>query len=95
MKIDIKINTNTAIAFSLLLVSLITFSIILVGNASEYYEYNKHMSDNEKSSIDFYYNCDSSFNSVMYNCPEKLQFKNITGYYCNETKICENSYKIK
>lgn len=95
MKIDIKINTQSVIMFSVISLTFLLGLIFLISNASNYYEYNKYISDNQKSNIDFYYNCDSTFNSVMYNCPSDLQYKNLTGYFCNGTKICENSYKIK
>lgn len=95
MKINIKMN-GWFVASCLVASFTVLLALgIALQNATDYYEYNKYISDNTKSNIEWYYNCDSTFNSAMYNCPNNLQFKNLTGYYCNGTKICENGYRIK
>lgn len=95
MKLDIKFDIFSVLWIFIICLTLFLSLVLLVSHSSDYYEYNKYISDNMKNNIDFYYSCDDSFNSVMYNCPKTLQYKNLTGYYCNKTKICENSYKIK
>jgi hypothetical protein len=91
------ISRRNFFSFLSVLVICITLLIALnyaLKNASSYYEYQKYISDNTKDNIDFYYSCDDGWSSVMYNCDSNLQKKNLTGYYCNNTLICENSYKI-
>ena len=95
MKLDIRFNLFSAIWISVVCITLLLIVILLAAHADNYYEYNKYISNNMKKNIEFYYNCDSGFYSTMYNCPTSLKYKNLTGYYCNQTKICENSYKIK
>jgi hypothetical protein len=91
----IEFNIWVVIWWAVFWISCITIFIIAVNNAQEYYAYQKYISDNQKAVVDFYYSCDSNFYSAMYNCASNLQLKNLTGYYCNGTMICQNSYKLK
>ena len=56
-------------------------------------EYNKYMLSQQKNNIDWIFNCDSAWQSSWYNCGMPL--RNLSGYYCNNTMICQNNYKIK
>lgn len=95
MKTKIGFNIWVAMVIFILCFTIILSLIFLVNYAKDYYEYNKYVLDNKESNVDFYYNCDDYFNSAMYSCPTNLQLKNLTGHYCNQTKICENSFKLK
>jgi hypothetical protein len=95
MKLEINFNIWTAIHILIMCATLILALIIAFQNAQNYYEYNKYISDNQKVNIDFYYSCDNSWDSAFSNCPNELQYKNLTGHYCNQTKTCENGYKLK
>jgi hypothetical protein len=95
MKIDLRFNVWMVVWIFIICFTFLIALVYAVKNAGEYYEYNKYISDNMKGNIDFYYSCDSNFYSAFYNCPINQSLKNLTGYYCNGTKICENSYKRK
>jgi len=95
MKLEINTNIYFTIWWFIIGISLIIIVIIAFNHVQDYYNYQKYISDNQKQSMDWYYSCDSVFSSALYNCPINLQLKNLTGYYCNQTMICQNSYKIK
>ena len=95
MKIDLKLNGWFVLWFMVIGIILIIGLIIAVNNAQEYYTYQKYISDNQKGVIDWYYNCDSNFESKWYNCPQNESYKNLSGQYCYGKLICENKYKIK
>ena len=93
---EIKINTNFwyFAGWVALFVTLLLGLMIALRHAQDYYSYQKYISDNTKSNIQWYYNCDSNFYSQFYNCPQNETLKNLTGYYCRNNLICQNSYKI-
>jgi hypothetical protein len=95
MKININFNMYFAITIWVICLTLLVAFFYVLDNADNYYAYEKYISDNLKGNIDFYYSCDSTFYTAFYNCSPNLQLKNLTGYYCNGTIICQNSYKIK
>lgn len=95
MELNLKFNWGFVLWGAVICLTLIVIFIIAVNNAQEYYAYQKYISDNEKSNIDWYYNCDSNFESKWYNCPTNESIKNITGQYCNGQLVCKNEYKIK
>lgn len=85
MKIDWRI-INTTIWLLVLLI-LVSTAIYVTETAKEV---NEMIYDNPN--IDWYYNCGAEFISAHYNCP--TPFQNITGKYCNDTIVCESSYRI-
>lgn len=85
MKIDLRL-INT-ILFALTLVALIFITIYVMDVAKEVN--HRIYPDN----IEFYYDCSGQFITQYYNCDQP--FQNLTGKYCGEELLCENSYKIK
>lgn len=95
MKLNIKFDFWFVAWFLVLGITTITIFIIAVSNAQEYYAYQKYISDNQKGVMDWYYNCDSNFESKWYNCPQNESYKNLTGQYCYNKLVCKNEFKIK
>ena len=95
MKLDLRFNFWMVIWILVICLTFLIAFYYAVNNATDYYAYNKYISDNMKGNIDFYYSCDSTFYSAFYNCPFNQSLKNLTGYYCNGIVICQNGYKIK
>ena len=95
MKIDLRLNMWFVAWFMVIGIILIISLIIAFQNAQDYYEHSKYISDNQKDTIDWYYNCDSAWDSKWYNCAINESHKNLTGQYCNGVIICKNDYKIK
>ena len=93
MKLELKFNIWMFAIVVCTCLTLLLALIIAVQNAQEYYAYQKYISDNTKTNIEWYYNCDTGFYGQFYNCPNPK--KNLTGLYCEKELICENSYKIK
>lgn len=93
MKLDIKFNLYVMLSFIVISLLLLLSIGILLKNATNYYNYQKYIIENTKDNVEWYYNCDSIFQSWFYNCPSQL--RNLTGYYCNNTLICQNDFKIK
>ena len=95
MELKFSMNWITLMMWLALFGTLIAGLIIVFKNAQNYYDYHKYISDNMKTNIEWYYNCDSEFNTHFYNCPGNETLKNLTGYYCRGLNICQNAYRIR
>lgn len=79
---------------------LILFAVLFLTTSNTYVEYNKNVMDYNlkmqeltKENIIWKYNCENYWSSKFYNCENN--FKNITGFYCNGTLICQNEFEVK
>ena len=92
MKIDFKIKLDiyTVIIWIALIIMLIllynSFAIVQVKQL----ELNQLIEDNKVYVFD--YSCDS-WDSKYYNCPTNESLRNITGTYCYNELICQNSVR--
>lgn len=91
----IEFNFWFFLTLTVLIVGTVQLTIAMTKFSEIQNDFNLKQLQLTQSNVKFYYSCDTAnfgYQAGFYNCAN--QYKNLTGYYCNGTLICENEYII-
>jgi len=87
---EIKFNFWVVIWFLIILVSTVMIVDRYITFTKLTLEYERYI--DELSNVRMDYSCSSEWDNHFYSCNQS--FRNLSGHYCNNVLICENSYRV-